>query len=123
MLHPKCDCSLRYIDYSQVERNAKAECSIDKFENYIFVEKSKKSIFENLGYKIQDSAYLVDIFKNQAVKQYLKGNYKLKKLDRYGQRLAIPIILKEKSFYSGWMLQPEGELVNTTPFGGKINEK
>ena len=56
----------------------------------------------------------------QALKNYTNGNYKLKGLDEYGQRLAIPINLKGNLFYSGWMLEPEGRIRNITPFGGWI---
>ena len=61
-----------------------------------------------------------DKFQNQAVMGYVRGEYKLKKLDEYGQRLAIPITLKGRSFYSGWMLEPEGTIRKITPFGGWI---
>ena len=37
-----------------------------------------------------------------------------------GQRLAIPVTLFGKSFYTGWMLEPEGKIRNTTPFGGWV---
>ena len=51
---------------------------------------------------------------------YLVGNYLLKNLDSNGQRLAIPVILAGKTFYTGWMLEPEGKIRNTTPFGGWV---
>ena len=72
------------------------------------------------GYTKDDAPWLKKNFEIQALNNYLKGNYKLKQLDEYGQRLAIPISLNEKTFYSGWMLCPEGEIRNTTPFGGWI---
>ena len=34
--------------------------------------------------------------------------------------MAIPTTLKGTTFYSGWMLCPEGKIKNTTPFGGWI---
>ena len=82
--------------------------------------KGKNQIFYNLGFDIDDSYYLQDEFCKQAIEQYLLGNYVLKNLDRRGQRLAIPIHLNGIKFYSGWMLCPEGEIKNTTPFGGWI---
>ena len=48
------------------------------------------------------------------------GKYLLKNLDSNGQRLAIPITLSGKTFYTGWMLEPEGKIRNTTPFGGWV---
>jgi len=52
--------------------------------------------------------------------QYLNGNYVLKKLDSRGQRLAISVSFNGTSFYSGWLLCPEGKIKNTTLFGGWI---
>jgi len=85
--------------------------------------KDKNKIFYDLGFNINDSKYLQTEFCKQAKFQYLLGNYILKTLDKRGQRLAIPITLGSVSFYSGWMLYPEGKIKNTTPFGGWINEK
>ena len=56
----------------------------------------------------------------KALNQYLNGNYVIKNLDRCGQRLAIPVSFNGTSFYSGWLLCPEGKIKNTTPFGGWI---
>lgn len=73
-----------------------------------------------MGFDINDSQYLRNEYCKQALKQYLLGNYVLKNLDKRGQRLAIPITLNETTFYSGWMLYPEGKIKKTTPFGGWI---
>ena len=78
----------------------------------------KNQIFLNLGYDINDSYFLQQEFCKQALNNYLSDNYKLKTLDIRGQRLAIPITLNSRSFYSGWMMYPEGLIKNTTPFGG-----
>ena len=75
---------------------------------------------KGLGFDINDSSYLQNEYCKQALNQYLLGNYVLKNLDRRGQRLAIPTTLNGTTFYSGWMLCPEGEIKNTTPFGGWI---
>ena len=40
-------------------------------------------------------------------------------LDKNGQRLAIPIKLNGKAFYSGWMVYPDVRIVLVTPYGGK----
>ena len=37
-----------------------------------------------------------------------------------GQRLAIPVAIKRKKFYTGWIVEPEGKISNTTPFGGWV---
>lgn len=114
------------ITYTNVKNNATSECDIKKFTEYIFKDNIKSNgkniIFTNLGFTIADSSYLQQEYCKQALEQYLLGNYKLKNLDCRGQRLAIPINLNGTKFYSGWMLYPEGKIINTTPFGGWINE-
>jgi len=123
-LHPHCDCKIMDIDINWVKKKAKAECKIEKFTEYIFTDeeqsKGKKALFESWGFDISDSEYLKNEFCRQALENYLSGNYKLKKLDGEGQRLAIPITLKNKTFNSGWLLKPEGLIINTTPYGGKF---
>lgn len=123
-LHENCDCGRKSVSYSKVKNNATAECDIRKFTEYVFKNvkdsKGKNKIFYDLGYDINDSQYLQNEYCKQALSQYLIGNYVLKNLDRRGQRLAIPTSLNGATFYSGWMLCPEGKIKNTTPFGGWI---
>lgn len=123
-LHENCDCKKINVGFSKVKVNATAECAIEKFTQYIFANnrqsKGKNKIFYLLGYSIENSEYLKNEYCKQALEQYLSGNYKLKNLDRRGQRLAIPINLRGTVFYSGWMLCPEGKIKNTTPFGGWV---
>lgn len=118
------DCKKKSLNYSKVKTNANAECAIEKFTKYIFTNnkdsKGKNKIFYDLGYSIEDSEYLKNEYCKQALEQYVLGNYKLKNLDRRGQRLAIPTNLKGIIFYSGWMLCPERKIKNTTPFGGWV---
>lgn len=47
----------------------------------------------------------------------------MKKLDKYGQRINIPIIVineygRRIEFISGWMLHPMGLITCNTPLGG-----
>lgn len=123
-LHENCDCRNKDISYSKVKNNATAECDIRKFTEYVFRNskdsKGKTKIFYDLGFDINDSSYLQNEYCIQALNQYLLGNYVLKNLDKRGQRLAIPTSLNGTTFYSGWMLCPEGKIKNTTPFGGWI---
>ena len=120
-LHERCDCSKLNKNITNVKSSIHAECDIRKFTDYIFSgNKGKKSIFESWGYNIKDSAKLKKEIETQAEKQYAIGNYKLKNLDKQGQRVAIEINLKDNIFNSGWMIYPEGYLKNTTPFGGWV---
>lgn len=123
-LHERCDCGKNNISQSLVKNNANAECDIRKFTEYVFKNtqhsKGKNQIFYDLGFNTNDSEYLQMEYSKQALSQYFKGNYVLKNLDIRGQRLAIPVSFNGISFYSGWLLCPEGKIKNTTPFGGWI---
>ena len=123
-LHNFCDCKKIKTSIYKVKRNAKAECPISKFTDYIFTDdiksKGKKKIFELLGYGKSDSEILKKELENQALKEYLSGNYLLKNLDGNGQRVSIPVFLAGKGFYTGWILEPEGHIRNTTPFVGWV---
>ncbi len=122
--HENCDCMIRRITSTVVKTQTKAECPIKKITNYVFANdtksKGKKAIFESLGFTIDDSHTLKNEIENQSLKNYLLGNYILKNSDMYGQRLAIRVNIAGKSFYTGWLLEPEGKIRNTTPFGGWI---
>ena len=121
-LHERCDCNKFKISFSTVKSNSAAICPIEKFTNYIFTNdlksKGKKKIFESLGFSYNDSQKLKLEYEAQCLKNYLQGNYLLKSLDGNGQRLAIPITINKKTFYTGWLLEPEGKIRNVTPFGG-----
>lgn len=121
-LHPNCDCEKIAIDSALVKQKAKAECPIEKFTEYVFTDidksKGKLAIYQSFGFSKEDSAKLKVELEQQCLKNYLKGNYVLKDLDKNGQRLAIPTVLADKPFYTGWILEPEGTIRNTTPFGG-----
>ena len=123
-LHERCHCKL--IDIGLI--TPKVTCPIDKFTKYLFdANKSngKKDLFESWGYSIIDAAKLVQEFTKQAKQKYQCGEYSLGSLDAYGQRISIIITLPKKngggvvSFVSGWMVYPDGEIVLTTPYGGK----
>ena len=73
-----------------------------------------------MGYGKSDSEILKKELENQALKEYLSGNYLLKNLDGNGQRVSIPVFLAGKGFYTGWILEPEGHVRNTTPFVGWV---
>lgn len=72
-----------------------------------------------------DSENLKKEFEKQAKLAYSVGDYELGRLNKYGQRINIIITLKRKnnknnvSFYSGWMVYPNGKILLITPYGGK----
>ena len=121
-LHKNCHRKAERIENITVT----AECPIEKFTGYIFDEgknKGKKALFESWGFTIADSAKLESEIAKQAHRAYLLGEYELDKLDSYGQRINIYVILttnngKQISFKTGWMTYPNGKTILTTPFGG-----
>ncbi len=82
-------------------------------------------MFESWGYTIADSAQLQKEIEDQALEKYISGNYTLGKLNKYGQRITIPIELNRKngadivSFQTGWTILPNGIIKLNTPYGGK----
>ena len=82
-------------------------------------------MFESWGYSIGDSQWLQEEFERQALDKYVSGEYTLGVLDKFGQRIHIRIEIPRKdnadivSFYSGWMVHPDGQIKLNTPYGGK----
>ncbi|MEG1536288.1 MAG: hypothetical protein RR416_04890 [Clostridia bacterium] len=120
-LHLHCHCRIESI----YKITAKAECELDKFTNYIFIDKGKKTLFKSWGYDIIDSEWLQAEFIRQAKEKYENGDFGLGKLDDFGQRINIVITLRRKDkigmvkFTTGWMVYPDGVIKLTTPYGGK----
>lgn len=78
-----------------------------------------------MAYTVEDAKWLQTEMERQAREKYLLGEYELGKLNRYGQRINITIVIPRRdqhgmvSFTSGWMVKPNGELLLNTPYGGK----
>ena len=124
-LHPNCHCYI--VDIPSIK--TKAECAIEKFTKYVFIPSNindKKRLFKLWGYDILDSEYLQQEFIKQAKLSYSVGDYELGKLDKHGQRINIIIKLKRKAksstgtFFSVWMVYPDGKIALITPYGGKL---
>lgn len=77
------------------------------------------------GYTVDDANWLQIEIERQAREKYISGEYSLGKLTKDGQRISIRIEIPRKngtatvSFISGWMVEPNGRLRLTTPYGGK----
>ena len=83
-------------------------------------------MFESWGYSKKDSDFLQAEFEKQVKAAYMSGKFELGKLNEFGQRISIEIILNRKNmagtvtFQSGWMVYPYGKIKLTTPYGGKM---
>ena len=128
ILHPRCDCRYEFIASSQVRRQAQAICPINKFNGYVFKEKGIKGgkdiPYLDLGFNIDDSAFLAMEYERQAKEKYTNGEYVLNRKDEYGQRVDIVIELtgngKTRKMLSGWMVHPLGLITSATPFSGYV---
>ena len=128
--HPFCHCTLEEIPYAVVQLNASAYSDYGKFDPYLFntpgtYTHNKEKLFALWGYTVADARWLQAEMERQAKEKYLAGNYVLGKLNKDGQRISIRIEIPRKtgdgtvSFISGWMVEPDGKLRLTTPYGGK----
>ena len=125
-LHPNCHCFL----LDTIKPQITAECSTDKFEGYIFAEKHKDNgkmeLFIRWGFGIIDTEYLIEELTSQAKEKYSNGNFALGTLDGFGQRISVLTELDRKDgkgrvrFLTGWLVYPDGNIKNTTPYGGNV---
>ena len=106
-----------------------AVVDIRKFSGYIFRGDGtggKEAVYNGLGYNIQHSEMLSDIYLEQAVEKYANNQYTLGSLIHYGQTINIEIELqgidsflgKTSCINSGWLINPDGTIRLTTPFAG-----
>lgn len=128
--HPFCHCKANPLSFSRVLNEAKATSKYSKFDPYLFdlenaYKHGKQKMFESWGYSIDDSQWLQEEFDRQALDKYVSGDYQLGILDRFGQRIHIRVEIPRKnstvmvSFYTGWMVHPNGQIKLNTPYGGK----
>ena len=123
--HENCHCYVVPANNLEIT----AESPLPKFEGYVFnpeyMHNGKNELFWEWGFVKEDSASLCAELANQAQKSYADVDFKLGKLDAYGQRIDIRVKLQrrnkfeEVSFISGWMLYPDGKIILATPYGGK----
>ena len=124
--HYHCQCRLEEIPKPIPNVTARATCDIRKFTGYVFNEeknKGKKKLFEGWGYTIEDSAYLQQLYIEQALQKYCDGQYALKGTNGYA--VSIEIVIDIQTPYkgiihikTGWVLLPNGEIKLSTPFSG-----
>lgn len=119
-LHPNCHCFKEYILTPVPNKSAFAICPLEKIKNYIFVKKGKKDFFENNGYDIFKSEQMKNEIERQAAEKYCNNEFELGVLSEHGQRITILIELslfgeKPLTFLTGWMVYPDGKIMNTTP--------
>ncbi len=111
-------------------KNAKAISNYSKYDPYLFnrdnkYTHSKEELFQKWGYTIDDSAWLQKEIEKQALKKYIDGDYTLRELNNYGQRIDIRVTIPRKdtgetvSYITGWMVLLNGQIRLNTPYGGK----
>ena len=76
-----------------------------------------------------DSEWLKHEYERQAKEKYEAGDFSLGKLNEYGQRITIEIVIPRKNspgfviIKSGWMVYPNGNIMLNTPYAGGENER
>lgn len=117
--HPRCKCVFKGVYLSRVTIDFKME----KLSNYLFVNEDKYAMMRSMGYDKEDIPSLYLKIYNAVETEFLMGNYKLKNLDEYGQRIAVPFILEGKRYclgknyrcHVGCVVWPNGKIKITTP--------
>ena len=110
--------------------NASTVSDYRKFDPYLFNTNglqthNKEKLFTEWGYTVEDARWLQAKIERQAREKYIAGEYILGKLNWNGQRISIRITIPRKdgsgdvTFITGWMVEPNGKLRLTTPYGGK----
>ena len=124
--HEKCHCRLEAIDYLVILMNATAYSDYSKFDPYLyFYRHGKNKAFESWGYTVDAAKWLQAEIERQAREKYVSSDYELGKLNLRGQRINIKITIPRRdkegtvSFITGWMVEPNGKLRLTTPYGEK----
>lgn len=123
--HPHCKCEMKEVELREVT----LDFPIEKITRYLFVNEIKSKLIKTMGYLEEDAQEIYNGIAENARKQYLSGNYVLGNFNKNGQRITIYMKLKGKQekadkiyeFKTGWMVYPDGELHNNTPFGGFVN--
>ncbi len=123
-LHDFCDCKQQQILHPKAHHDAFAYCPIEKITKYAPTETNGKfENFRSMGFTKEDGGYIKYLLEELALEKYIKGEYELKDLDHYGQRISIVIELNGKKFITGWMVHPLGYIQNTTHFRSWVKEK
>ena len=80
-----------------------------------------------MGYTIEDSEYLQQLYISQAIQKYCNGDYIFKGTNDYTVRIEIVIVMQTPQkgimqIKTGWSLLKNGEIKLATPFSGFKNE-
>ena len=123
--HSYCDCYVKKIDYDKVRSLASVVFPIQKLTDYLFNEKNpnnkgKAALFNLWGFTIDDSKYLKDSLSKQALEKYLSGDFLIKGNHGFGTIVKIKVSLNGRSWGTGWMIQPRGQIRNLTPYADNI---
>lgn len=121
---------LENVSYFDVLTKSGAACHYSKIDPYLFdpdnfYKHGKSYMLERWGYSVKDSHYLKEEIEKQGLNKYIKGDYQLGLLNKYGQRISIRIEIPNKtqggtvSFITGWMVHANGQITLNTPYGGK----
>lgn len=78
-------------------------------------------VVDRFGYRPnsqEDATALASSYVAQASECLRTGNFRLGMRDEFGHRYTIPILIRQVTVLSGWLLRPDGTLALVTPFAG-----
>ncbi|MBQ8178123.1 MAG: hypothetical protein IJ033_02915 [Clostridia bacterium] len=117
--HPYCKCTYNEVYLNHIE----IEFPTNKLKKYLFAEENKTKMIHSMGYFIEDLPFIFAKIYDAVEREFLKGNYKIKTLDKYGQRIAVFYTIEGKGLsagkkfrcYTGCVVYPNGKLYVATP--------
>ena len=89
-----------------------------KITDYLFIDKNKSRMIKSMGYYPEDAQYLYDYVSLNVKKEFVKGNYILKNLNKNGQHFQINYDINGKrehanetfQCYAGCIAYPNGKI-------------
>lgn len=94
--HPNCKCAAVNGSVS-----VQLDFPIRKLTEYWFVNLTKSGIPLKMGFRIEDSEYLLQTLSAVVKKQYEEGNYIIGVLDGHGQHVEIHTVIAGKRDHEG----------------------
>lgn len=117
--HPNCKCKQVPFEFPETPLDFPMKKIV-----YLFAKKG--DWMRSMGYLDLDAEEIYQTIAENAQLQFMRGNYILGTLSKYGQKVNIVLALpgkrdKQGTTYrvkTGWTAFPNGKLHNNTPIGG-----
>lgn len=131
LYHPNCHCKKQPIANPQNRDVKIVNKTIDKRNVFldkitVYIKKKKPDWFYGWGYTDKDTQLYADTFAEKIKQEYIKGNYKIYKHDKFGVGINVFIDFPGSgakaghiySIKSGWTVYPDWQLKPNTLIAG-----